>query len=371
MSDEWCTIESDPGVFTCLCEEVGVKGIQFEEIFTLGPEAFMDLGTCHGLIFLFKWRQESREGVGLGQGDPDVFFAQQVIPNACATQAILSVILNSSEVDIGPHLKDFKEFTAGLDSQMRGLAISNSDIIRKAHNSFHRTSSFEIIQDKDSKGDDAFHFVGYIAHKGKLYELDGLKPGPICLGDAGEGSAWLEVARTEIQKRIDSYAGSGAGAGEEKAELRFNLMAIVTDRLTTATKEIEKNRFLRQRANINLISQGEDVELADEVDDDDAPPGVPTFEELSEKDKGELQNIVKQCNADIERLQATVDAENQRRTQWKRQNDRIRHDFVPLALCALKHLAKKQKLVPAFNKGHELALKKAEEKKAAEAPKTG
>lgn len=368
MSDEWCTIESDPGVFTALCDEVGVKGIQFEEIFTLGPEAFMDLGTCHGLIFLFKWRQDNRGGESLGQSNDDIFFAQQVIPNACATQAILSVLMNS-EVEIGPHLKDFKEFTAGLDSQMRGLAISNSDVIRKAHNSFHRQSSFEIIQDKDAKGDDAFHFVGYIASKGKLYELDGLKPGPICLGDAGEGAAWLEVARNEIQKRINSYASSGEGAGEEKAELRFNLMAIVTDRLTTASTEIEKNRFLRQRANINLISRGDDVELADEVDDDDAPPGVPSFEELSEKEPEELRNIVKTCNSEIDRLKATVDSENQRRNQWKRENARRRHDFVPLALCALKHLAKKQKLVAAFNKGHELALKKAEEKKAAEAPK--
>lgn len=369
MTDEWCTIESDPGVFTALCDEVGVKGIQFEEIFTLGPEAFMELGQVHGLIFLFKWRQESREGVSIGQNNPDIFFAQQVIPNACATQAILSVLMNSGEVDIGPHLKEFKEFTAGLDSQMRGLAISNSDIIRKAHNSFHRQSSFEIIQDKDSKGDDAFHFVGYIANKGKLYELDGLKPGPICLGDAGEGAAWLEVARTEIQKRIDSYAGSGEATGEEKAELRFNLMAIVTDKLTTANLELEKNRFLRQRANINLISHGDDVELTDEVDDDEAPPGVPTFEDLSQKDPAELRTIVQKCNADIDRLRVTVETESSRRNQWKRENARRRHDFVPLALCALKHLAKKQKLVPAFNKGHELALKKAEEKKAAEATK--
>merc|ERR550537_599060 len=153
----------------------------------------MDLGAqVHGLIFLFKWRQETREGVSIGQNNPDIFFAQQVIPNACATQAILSVLMNSADVDVGPHLKEFKEFTAGLDAQMRGLAISNSEVIRRAHNSFHRQSSFEIIQDKDSGGEDAFHFVGYIAHGGKLYELDGLKPGPILLGEAGAG--WLEAA---------------------------------------------------------------------------------------------------------------------------------------------------------------------------------
>lgn len=359
MTDEWCTIESDPGVFTALCEEVGVKGIQFEEVFSLGPEAFLDFqGPVHGLIFLFKWTG-GRDDRAIVE-DPNVFFAQQVIPNACATQAILSVLLNSKDLDVGPHLKEFKEFTAGLDSQMRGLAISNSEVIRRAHNSFHRQSSFEIIQEKDSGGDDAFHFVGYIANGGKLYELDGLKPGPILLGEAGEGKAWLEVARTEIQKRIDSYMG---GEGE-KAELRFNLMAIVADKLSLAEKDIERQRFLRQRANINLISRGDDVELADEVDDDEAPADVPSFEELSEREVPELREIVTKCNAEIESLRAVVEAEKARRNKWRRENARRRHDFVPLALCAMKHLAKKRKLVEAFTKGKEIAQKKHEEEAA-------
>lgn len=37
----------------------------------------------------------------------------------------------------------------------------------QAHNSFRQQSSFEIVQDKDDTGDDAFHFVSYVCHEGK------------------------------------------------------------------------------------------------------------------------------------------------------------------------------------------------------------
>ena len=70
-----------------------------------------------------------------------------MINNACATQAILSVLLNCkhSDISLGPNLEEFKNFCQSFDANMRGLALSNSDVIREVHNSFSRYFSYNNV----------------------------------------------------------------------------------------------------------------------------------------------------------------------------------------------------------------------------------
>merc|ERR1712000_574492 len=193
MSGGWNTIESDAGVFTSLIENLGVKDVQFEELITLDPSDLLSLQPLYGVIFLFKYPTDRPYATPDGPLDgsfdhsasENIFFAAQTIQNACATQALLSVLMNKTDnVEIGAQMKDFREFTMVLPPEFRGEALSNSDLIREVHNSFARSSPFaDETAPKGGESEDVFHFIAYSAINGKLYELDGLQPAPISHGD--------------------------------------------------------------------------------------------------------------------------------------------------------------------------------------------
>lgn len=340
MGDEWCTIESDPGVFTALCEDIGVKGAEFSEIYSLDV-ADMKALAPHALVFLFKWTgNANREAKPFGD-DPSLFFAKQVTTNACGTQAIVNALMNVDGVDIGPTLGELKGFTSSFDSQMKGLTISTSETIRNAHNKFHRHSSFDFDQEKREK-EDAFHFVTYLWHGEKVYELDGLQEGPMVVAECGKAE-WLDKVAVELQARIASYQ-SADGA----AELRFNLMALVQARLPELEQNLLCLKFARQRATVKLLSLGEDVELDDDLDDDLAPASVPSIEDLPEE-TGELKSLLATQATSIQQLEAEVAAEQEKKTKWAKENKLRMHDLTPVALCLLQHLAKKRALTPLFS----------------------
>ncbi|KAL0487129.1 ubiquitin carboxyl-terminal hydrolase, partial [Acrasis kona] len=290
----------DPGVFTELIQTIGVKGAQVEELYALDYESLASLKPVFGLIFLFKWRAEKDERPVVENPPETLFFARQKINNACATQAILSILMNARDhIELGDELSQFYEFTKTFSADMRGDTIGNSEVMRTAHNSFARPDPFVMEEDKsrDDKDDEAFHFISYVPSKGTLYELDGLKKGPIIIGHYNENEDWLQKVVPIIQERVARYS---------QTEIKFNLLAVMGDQKIKYEKEIEE-LTKQDISDPTLIAQRED-RLAD--------------------------------------LRECLNQQVELRAKWKEENIKRRHNYVPFLVNLIKVLAQKNELMP-------------------------
>ena len=153
-----------------------------------------------------------------------------------------------------------------------------------------------------------YHFISYVPHEGKLYELDGLKGGPICLGEIdggadGEHGDWLAAVRPVIQRRIGQYTSK---------EIRFNLMAVVAnrrDRLVAAQARIEKERNMtvgKVQARSGKLPTPE--ELTKLADDHEEPPPMGEVD-VDRRTVDELLIALAHVTRKSAKAQEAIDAE--------------------------------------------------------------
>ncbi|KAF9649505.1 cysteine proteinase [Thelephora ganbajun] len=289
----FAVIESDPGVFTTLVRTLGVQGLQVVELYDIEPWASDHLHPIYGLVFCFLWKKDNdalpkKESNGVVDGEDDsakLWFANQLSDDACASMAILNVLLNVEEVDIGERLREFRNETEMMSSPMKGLAVSNIHVIRQTHNALARPADIRgatnalaiktlddaakversmkpppakrrklattkkkkpVNTDGDLNQEEAYHFIGYVPFRGKVWELDGLKSGPVEVGElpsspshSGSGTtvhqSWMDVVRPVLRMKMRKYGGGD----DETGSIRFNLLAIAKDQFCKFSDQLE------------------------------------------------------------------------------------------------------------------------------------
>ncbi|KAL9129735.1 MAG: hypothetical protein Q9217_001893 [Psora testacea] len=159
------------------------------------------------------------------------------ITNACASVALLNIVNNIPEIELGEHLKAFKEFTMDFSPALRGDAISNFDFLKEIHNSFARKTDMlnadlalrnEVATKSKNKkpkavdddSDAGFHFIAFVTIDDKLWKLDGLERQPMCLGPI-QGD-WVSQAKPDIEARMAQYDGE---------QIEFAILSLIKDPL--------------------------------------------------------------------------------------------------------------------------------------------
>ncbi|RAL61924.1 hypothetical protein DID88_002413 [Monilinia fructigena] len=206
----WCELESDPALFNFILREYGVKDVKIQEVLGLEDEMLQYLPTpVYGLVFLFKYIDNDSEDEEEHPRCPNhVWFANQTTHNACATIALLNIVMNVPDLDLGENISSFKEVTQLLKPAYRGQKLSENEYIRNLHNSFARRMdilnadlalSNEVsawkkrrkIKKKPgrnkAKSDEepGFHFIAFVPIEGVVWRLDGLQRQPENLAMTG------------------------------------------------------------------------------------------------------------------------------------------------------------------------------------------
>ena len=122
------------GVFTTLIRKLGVRGLEVTELYSVEPFATDHLNP-YGLVFCYLCDEDIKARDEFGADDEelddpdarDVWFANQLSDDACASQAILNVLLNCRGVDLGPALREFAADTERMSPVVSGLYLVPGD----------------------------------------------------------------------------------------------------------------------------------------------------------------------------------------------------------------------------------------------------
>ncbi|KAL8837371.1 MAG: hypothetical protein Q9170_002542 [Blastenia crenularia] len=231
----FCEIESDPAFFNVMLRDFGVKDVRVQEVVSLDPD----------MLGFLQWREEDvdKQEPSCPEG---IWFANQTVNNACASVALLNIVNNIPELELGDHLEQFKNFTAEFTPALRGDAISSFEFVKTIHNSFARkmdmlnadlqlkndASSRKKSKAKSSDEDDAgFHFIAFVPVQGKVWKLDGLERQPQDLGMV-KSDDWVIQVAPEIESRMAQY---------EEGQIEFAIMGLVREPLTDLVAALAEN----------------------------------------------------------------------------------------------------------------------------------
>lgn len=251
-TQRWNLVESDPAVFTEMLQRLGATNLRVAEVYSLDAQELEAQQPVFGLIFLFQWGRSPQPAGQPGSGgrEAGLFYAKQVVQDACASQALLSVLLNlepTHQASIGAALEAFRGATADFPPELKGEAIGEFELLRRVHNSFAPARAAPSERAPDGADGEAFHFVAFVpGERGAAWELDGLAGGPIL----HPGGGWIEAALGSIARRAECSAGS----------LKFSLMAVVLDRRAQYREALREIRA-RPAASAEELAEAARLEL--------------------------------------------------------------------------------------------------------------
>jgi ubiquitin carboxyl-terminal hydrolase L3 len=217
-------LPNEPGELFRYAVKLGVdaSSVAFAEVFSFEEEWLAYVPQpIHSLMFLFPVGPpggviEQRHRAIAELPSPQPWFTKQTIANGCATIAVIHAVMNNAGVARlreGSWFAAFAARAAALTPDERAALIDDDAALDAAHAEAAAASTVPLPEHCTT------HYATFVRVGGRLWELDGRKPQPICHGDAADLlRAALAVVRRDFvphledPMQISMVALVGAGA---------------------------------------------------------------------------------------------------------------------------------------------------------------
>ncbi|KAJ6828349.1 ubiquitin carboxyl-terminal hydrolase 3-like [Iris pallida] len=221
----WLPLEANPDVMNQFVWGLGVPEdeVEFNDVYGLDEELLeMVPKPVLAVLLLYPYTSQNEaekkaeeEEVKESQKkevSEKVYFLKQTVGNACGTIGLLHAIGNlTSEIKLveGSYLDRFFKSTANMDPFERAVFLEKDVEMEDAHSVAATAGDTEASSNVDE------HYICFTCVDGKLYQLDGMKSQPLCLGPSSPTSL-LQDAAAVIKAFIERNPDS----------VNFNVMAL-------------------------------------------------------------------------------------------------------------------------------------------------
>lgn len=230
----WLMLENNPDVMTQLATTLGLSPeLQFYDVCSLNepellayiPRPVLALLVTAPLTPAWKRDREAEDAgksdyTGFGPEEPVIWF-KQTIGHACGSIGLLHSTINGPAADfIGPgsDLAAIRRHAIPLQMIERADMLYNCEPFELAHKSIEEAGVTLAISAAKETGQ---HFVAFVKAKGKLWELEGSRKGPLERGSLADNEDVLSPRALEMGlKRIIRLNSDGDG------DVRFSCIAL-------------------------------------------------------------------------------------------------------------------------------------------------
>ena len=260
----------------------------------------------------------------------NIWFANQIIDNAAAVQALVMAVMNiqNTTTEIGEGLEKLRVKTKWMPNELKSVVVCAEDRIEQVIEEINK----EVVAED---GDVWYYTVWVLAVESDgskaAYRLDSTSEVPKCVGDIwNESPHWTEFARHDMMSKIEMMREHG---------IEFRAFAIVPTDVKTAEESNESLKTHQEDVREQKQEQGQEEKLESKKE--------VKFEDDPDESRDMDTNLMELREAALSRTSFNLGIEHREKPKaiakpkrGLRKEDR-RHNFEPFLTAMIKTLASK------------------------------